>query len=161
MPRSFTVMLLIVGLMATALLRAHHCRGVVGTHCEHSATTTAITPESSLSRVHTVLTNRAPGSVGACAHACSGHATAPVSPDAPAPHHQLPHSHPHPHLTCIDALPLTSAPVLDGTAVPLFFVAFPSESFVDVRASLPGARPLVERRGGDPPPGLRSTRLLI
>lgn len=164
MSRPFTVMLIIVGLVATALLRAHHCRGAVCADGPCSAVTTAITPGTSAPRLHIVLSDRAPGSVGACLNGCAIHETmAAAEREAPAPSVPQPHehSHPHPHLACIDALPLTTAPVMDGAAALGFFAVCPAESTIDAPAAPPAARAAIERRGGDPPPGLRSTRLLI
>jgi len=166
-------MLLIAGLLVTAALRAHHCRGVIG-FCGGSDTLSIAQARNDAGpRVHSVLSDRTDGGAGSCSHGCSGHRDAlsastsiDPAPSDQTPSDQTPPHEPrdapsHSHLGCIDST--TPAQVVSKDLVHAAPIRFASTNPV-IDAPLSSARhwlPRVERRSGSPPPGLRSTRIRV
>lgn len=160
MHRSFTVMLLIAGLFVTAALRVHHCRGAVSGACTAGTHAEARVVDDHGPRMHTVLSARTPGSVGACSDHCAPHGTSEIPADD---HPTAPPSHApvHSHLGCVDSSSLmqTTGKGLTLLAMPMLSVLAPAVGS-PVLMIVP-ATPQVARRGGDPPPGLRTTRIQV
>lgn len=178
MPRWLTVMVLVAGLMVTAMLRVHHCGGVVGPCCSDRACATLAVSKAGGPRVHTVLSDRSPGSVGACATHCGdgasqcddeprddlacdhdGGTDCDRVPTVPAPSHD--HAPDHSHLGCSDATQLAQA-TGKGSLVAMPPALAPIErAFASLMLLARGVAPPIEARSGDPPPGLRTTRIQV
>lgn len=163
MRRPLTTLLLLIAIVAGAVLRLHHCHGAIGARCATHATVGSL--EAAGPRVCSVLGGLDRHVHASCTHACDDSApedrTDSSLPDhAPSPCHG--------HLGCVDAVVDASAARGSALTSSLDFAPIDQLRIEAVGVQLPqdtaAHSPSCERGdriAGAPPPGLRSTRLLI
>ncbi|MBX3355319.1 MAG: hypothetical protein KF724_06445 [Phycisphaeraceae bacterium] len=156
MHRQPTTVLVALLIMATAMLRVHHCcRVAVLPVCGESACSTVVAVLDG-PRVHTLIRAIAPRAEHSCGGHCSAEPKADIdrksSPAAPC----CPTND-----SCRDYGTLVQgAPTASSTACVVALL--PTPLLVTAMQPVTGTHaPAAPLRGGAPPPGLRTTRLLV